>query len=87
MEESVKTHVEAMAKKWDKPAKNGEISTKPVDLRGMIGSLKLIRGGLTPKAAVTMGITNKCFDGFEQEIVDDIVLTRIPESWSSRDVF
>lgn len=53
----------------------------------MIGSLKLIRGGLTPKAAVTMGITNKCFDGFEQEIVDDIVLTRIPESWSSRDVF
>ena len=68
-------------------AKNGEISTKPVDLRGMIGSLKLIRGGLTPKAAVTMGITNKCFDGFEQEIVDDIVLTRIPESWSSRDVF
>ena len=26
-------------------AKNGEISTKPVDLRGMIGSLKLIRGG------------------------------------------
>ena len=68
-------------------AKNGEISTKPVDLRGMIGSLKLILGGLTPKAAVTMGITNKCFDGFEQEIVDDIVLTRIPESWSSRDVF
>lgn len=68
-------------------AKNGEISTKPVDLRGMIGSLKLICGGLTPKAAVTMGITNKCFDGFEQEIVDDIVLTRIPESWSSRDVF
>lgn len=68
-------------------AKNGEISTKPVDLRGMIGSLKLIRGGLTPKAAVTMGITNKCFDGFELEIVDDIVLTRIPESWSSRDVF
>lgn len=27
MEESVKTHVEAMAKKWDKPAKNGEISS------------------------------------------------------------
>ena len=68
-------------------AKNGEISTKPVDLRGMIGSLKLIRGGPPPKPAVTMGITNKCFDGFEQEIVDDIVLTRIPESWSSRDVF
>ncbi|WP_294151691.1 AAA family ATPase [uncultured Clostridium sp.] len=68
-------------------AKNGEISTKPVDLRGMIGSLKLIRGGLTPKAAVTMGITNKCFDVFEQDMVDDIVLTRIPDSWTSSDVF
>lgn len=68
-------------------AKNGEISTKPVDLRGMIGSLKLIRGGLPPRAAVTMGITNKCFDTFEQEMVDDIVLTRIPESWTRSDVF
>lgn len=38
----------------------------------MIGSLKLIRGGTHPKAAVTMGITNKCFVDFEQ-VVDDIV--------------
>lgn len=68
-------------------AKNGEISTKPVDLRGIIGSLKLIRGGLSPRAAVTMGVTNKCFDSFEQEMADDIVLTRIPESWTGDDIF
>lgn len=68
-------------------AKNGEISTKPVDLRGLIGSLKLIRAGLMPKAAVTMGVTNKCFDTFEQEMVDDLVLTRIPDSWTSSNVF
>lgn len=68
-------------------AKNGEISTKPVDLRGLIGCLKLIKGGLSPRLAVTMGITNKCFDNFEQEMVEDIVMTRIPESWESGDVF
>lgn len=68
-------------------AKNGEISTKPVDLRGLIGSLKLIKGGLIPKSAIRMGITDKCFDTFEREMVEDIVMTRIPESWDSGDVF
>lgn len=68
-------------------AKNGEISSKPVDLRGIIGALKLIRGGLAPRAAVAMGVTNKCFDTFEQEMADDIVLTRIPENWTKKDIF
>ena len=68
-------------------AKNGEISTKPIDLRGLIGALKLIRGGLSPRKAITMGITNKCFDTFEQDMVDDIVMTQIPELWNSSDVF
>lgn len=68
-------------------AKNGEISTKPIDLRGMIGALKLIRGGLKPGLAVTMGITNKCFDTFEREMIEDVVMTRIPDSWTSTDVF
>lgn len=68
-------------------AKNGEISSKPVDLRGIIGALKLIRGGLAPRAAVVMGVTNKCFDTFEQEMADDIVLTRIPENWTKKDIF
>lgn len=68
-------------------AKNGEISTKAVDLRGLIGALKLIHGGLKPVEAVTMGITDKCFDAFERELVDDIVMTRIPDFWTSGDVF
>lgn len=68
-------------------AKNGEISTKPVDLRGLIGSLKLIRGGLAPKSAIAMGITSKCFEPFEQELVNDIVMTRIPDSWTRGEIF
>lgn len=70
-----------------KKAENGEISTKSLDLRGMIGALKTMRSGLKPILAVKMGISNKTFDLFEREIVDDVILTRIPEAWSSRDVF
>ena len=68
-------------------AEHSEISTKSVDIRGMIGALKTIQTGLNPTAAVNMGITNKSFDIFEREIVEDIVLTRIPEDWTRVDVF
>ena len=47
----------------------------------------MIRNGLRPEKAIEMGITNKCFDGFEREMIQDIVMTRIPVSWTSEDVF
>lgn len=62
-------------------AKNGEISTKAVDMRGLIGALRLVHGGLSPVEAVEMGITNKSFDTFERELISDIVMTRIPDNW------
>lgn len=68
-------------------AKNGEISTKAVDLRGLIGAVRLTSGGLCPADAIDMGITNKCFDSFERELIRDIVMTRIPDDWTSSDVF
>lgn len=68
-------------------AKNGEISTKAVDLRGLIGAVRLMFGGLYPADAIDMGITNKCFDSFERELIRDIVMTRIPDDWTSSDVF
>ena len=66
---------------------NGEISTKPLDLRGMLAALRTVRTGLKPALAVKMGITNKSFDIFEREIIDDVVLTRIPSDWTAEDVF
>lgn len=68
-------------------AQNSEISTKPLDLRGMIGAIKTVRSGLTPRTVVTMGITNKSFDIFEKEIIGDIVMTRIPEEWTGSELF
>ena len=68
-------------------AEHSEITTKSVDIRGMIGALKTIQTGLKPVTAVHMGITNKSFDIFEREIVEDIVMTRIPQDWGRSDVF
>lgn len=68
-------------------AQNGEISTKALDLRGILGALKTIHQGLKPRLAVQIGVVNKCFDIFEKEIVQDVVLTRIPDTWTPQDVF
>ena len=68
-------------------AENGEISTKALDLRGLLAALKTIRAGLSPSKAVEMGVINKCFDSFEKEIVSDVVVTRIPQEWTREDIF
>ncbi len=68
-------------------AQNSEISTKALDLRGILGALKTIHQGLKPRLAVQIGVVNKCFDIFEKEIVQDVVLTRIPDTWTPQDVF
>ena len=57
-------------------AVNGEISTHPVDLRGMISALRLMTDGMQPKDAVAICITNKCFDEYEYQLVQDVVMTR-----------
>ncbi|MCI8429867.1 MAG: MoxR family ATPase [Lachnospiraceae bacterium] len=68
-------------------AQNSEISTKAMDLRGLLAALGAVRIGLSPWQAVQMGITNKAFDIFEREIVSDLVMTRIPEEWTKEQVF
>lgn len=68
-------------------ASNNEISTRPLDLRGLIGAAKTIRAGLSPLLAVRMGMVNKSFDVFERELIEDVVMTRIPESMGSSEVF
>lgn len=68
-------------------AYNGEISSKPLDLRGLIAAIKTIRTGLLPADAIRMGIVNKSFDIFEKEIIEDVAMTRIPASWTRADIF
>lgn len=68
-------------------AANNEISTRPLDLRGLIGAARTIRAGLKPLLAVRMGMVNKSFDNFERELIEDVVMTRIPETMNSSEIF
>ena len=68
-------------------AMNSEISTKSVDLRGIMGSLRTIRRGLRPMLAINMGVIGKTFDQYEKEIVYDVIRTRIREDWTAEDIF
>lgn len=66
---------------------NGEISTKALDLRGLLAAMKIVETGLSPWLSVRMGVINKTFDAFEKEIVEDVVSTRIPREWTREDVY
>ena len=57
------------------------------DVRGLLGAMKIVEAGLSPRKAVQMGVVNKTFDIFEKEIVEDAVRTRIPEEWTREDVY
>lgn len=60
----------------DEKAVNGEISTHPVDMRGMIAALRMMSDGMESKNAIAINITNKCFDEYEHQLVQDVVMTR-----------
>ena len=59
-------------------SENNEISTKSVDLRGLISAIQTIEIGLNPYDAVLMGLANKSFDEFERQIVIDTIKTKVP---------
>ena len=61
-----------------KKCENAEISSKALDLRGMLDALRLIQKGLSAGTALDMGITNKAFDSYEQGLIRDIIAARIP---------
>ena len=61
----------------EKKCRNGELTPKVLDLRGLMDAIRLIRRGLSPLSALDMGITNKTFDDYEQSLVRDIISSRI----------
>lgn len=61
-----------------KKCESAEISSKALDLRGLLDALRLIRRGVSAGTALDMGITNKAFDAYEQSLIRDVIAARIP---------
>lgn len=57
---------------------SAEISTKALDLRGLLASVSLTKQGLSLDEALELGIINKSFDEFERQLVLDVISTRVP---------
>ena len=60
-----------------KKCENAEISSKALDLRGLLGAIALMQKGLEIYTALDMGITNKSFDPYEQTLIRDTIHARI----------
>ena len=61
-----------------KKCESAEVSSKALDLRGLLDALRLIQKGVAPGMALDMGITNKAFDAYEQGLIRDVITARIP---------
>ena len=70
-----------------KKCDSAEISTKALDLRGILDALRLIRRGIPAGAALDMGITNKAFDSYEQGLIRDVIAARIPAKLDAAKLF
>lgn len=63
-----------------KKCDSAEISTKALDLRGLMSSVQLMHRGLVAGEALKLGVVNKAFDPFERKLVEDVITARIPSS-------
>lgn len=70
-----------------KKCDSSEISTKPLDLRGLMSSVSLVANGLSMGQALELGIVNKSFDDFERQLVADIINTKISSKLTAADMF
>ena len=70
-----------------KKCDSGEISTKALDLRGLLAALHLMEKGLRSGPALELGIVNKVFDPFERQLAADTVWARIPKDADRAQLF
>lgn len=53
--------------------RGGEISSRAVDLRGLLAAARLIGRGLVPWRALTMGLVDKCVEEEERTLAGDVL--------------
>ena len=70
-----------------KKCAGAEISSRALDLRGVLAAIGLIEGGLSTGEALELGIVNKTFDVYERELVRDVIRARIPQNADRRKLF
>ena len=70
-----------------KKCDSAEISTKALDLRGLLSAVGLVENGLELGQALEMGMVNKSFDSFERQLVSDLIKARVREDLRADSLF
>lgn len=70
-----------------KKCEGSEISTKALDLRGLLDALELMEAGIPAGPALDMGITYKTFDSYEQGLIRDVISARISGRLTQAELF
>lgn len=66
---------------------NSEISSKALDLRGLLSAIGTMKVGLNIYDSLKLGILNKTFDEFEKELLTDLIKINIPKNLESNELF
>lgn len=66
---------------------HGEITSRALDLRGLLDAIALIGKGLDVHEALDMGISNKTFDPYEKALIQDVICARISRNAHRSDFF
>ena len=66
---------------------SSEISTKALDLRGLMAAVTLTERGLKLDEALELGIVNKSFDDFERQLVSDLISARVQRGLTAAELF
>lgn len=71
----------------EKKCGSSEMSTRALDLRGLLDALDLMAAGISSGAALDMGITNKTFDTYEQGLIRDVMWARVSPKLTREELF
>lgn len=87
MKRSYVEQFSALFQDIEQKCRSGELTSRVLDLRGLLDSLCLISRGLSPLSALDMGITNKTFDEYEQTLIRDVIASRISPKLQAHSLF
>lgn len=87
LKEQMRAQFAALFFDLQKKCASAEISSKALDLRGLLDALTLMENGLDARRALFMGIANKSFDDYETTLIEDVIAMRIPENFPNEKIF
>ena len=70
-----------------KKCESGELTSKAMDLRGLLDAISLMHKGIPVRDALDLGVTNKIFDSYEQALLSDVMNARISMKLKASEVF